>query len=333
MQIPRRMAVRLLRYVEALNEALAEEMERDERVFLIGEDIGYSGGGVFRVTSGLAERFGEKRVRETPISEAAIIGAAVGAAATGLRPVAEIMYMDFITCAMDQVVNQAAKMAFMSGGQVRLPLVIRTPSGMGTREAAHHSQSLEAWFVHSPGLKVAMPATPYDAKGLLKTAIRDDEPVLFIENRMLYYERESVPTGDWLLPFGQAAIRREGTDITVVATAFALHKALAAAEALAGEVSVEVIDPRTLVPLDISTILGSVQKTGRLLVVHEAPARGGFGAELVRQVVAQGFEYLESPPQVLGGAATPMPYSPPLEDACIPQVKDIVQAVRNLVRG
>ncbi|MGQ9554107.1 MAG: alpha-ketoacid dehydrogenase subunit beta [Anaerolineae bacterium] len=324
--------MRELTYVRALNEALVEEMERDPSVFLIGEDIGYSGGGVFRVTTGLADRFGEKRLRETPISESAIIGTAVGAAATGLRPVAEIMYMDFITCAMDQVVNQAAKISFMSGGQVKLPLVIRTPSGMGTREAAQHSQSLEAWFIHAPGLKVVMPATAYDAKGLLKAAIRDEGPVLFIENRMLYYEKEIVPEGEWLVPLGQAQIRREGKEVTVVATAFALSKVLKAAEALASEVSVEVIDPRTLVPLDVGAIVKSVEKTGRLLVVHESPARGGFGAEVVRQVVERAFDYLETPPRVLGGASTPIPYSPPLEDACLPQVQDVVSAVRAFMR-
>lgn len=320
-------------YVQALNEALVEEMGRDASVFLIGEDIGYSGGGVFRVTTGLADRFGDGRVRETPISESAIIGAAVGAAATGLRPVAEIMYMDFITCAMDQVANQAAKMSFMSGGQVRLPLVIRTPSGMGTREAAQHSQSLEAWFVHTPGLKVVMPATVYDAKGLLKSSIRDDGPVLFIENRMLYYEKESVPEGEWVVPLGQAAVRREGDQLTVVATAYALRKALKAAEVVAGEVSVEVIDPRTLVPLDMEAIVRSLEKTGRLLVVHEAPARGGFGAEVVRRAMERAFEYLDCAPRVLGGAATPMPYSPPLEDACVPQIEDIVTAMRAMVGG
>ncbi|NPV08746.1 MAG: alpha-ketoacid dehydrogenase subunit beta [Anaerolineae bacterium] len=318
-------------YVQALNEALVEEMGRDASVFLIGEDIGYSGGGVFRVTTGLADRFGDGRVRETPISESAIIGTAVGAAATGLRPVAEIMYMDFITCGMDQVANQAAKISFMSGGQVRLPLVIRTPSGMGTREAAQHSQSLEAWFVHTPGLKVVMPATVYDAKGLLKSSIRDDGPVLFIENRMLYYEKESVPEGEWVVPLGQAAIRREGDQLTVVATAYALHKALKAAEMVAGEVSVEVIDPRTLVPLDMEAITRSLEKTGRLLVVHEAPVRGGFGAEVVRRAMESAFEYLDCAPRVLGGAATPMPYSPPLEDACVPQVEDIVAAMRAMV--
>jgi len=323
--------VRELAYVKALNEALFEEMERDPTVFLIGEAVGYSGGGAFRGSTGLADRFGERRGRETPISESAIIGTALGAALTGLRPVAEIMYMDFITCAMDQVCNQVAKVALMSGGAMRAPLVVRTPSGMGSREAAQHSQSLEAWFVHTPGIKVAMPATAYDAKGLLKAAIRDDDPVLLIENRMIYFEKEQVPDGEWLVPLGSAAVRRQGSDVTIVATACAMHKSLRAAEALAGQVSVEVIDPRTLVPLDMETIGESVRKTGRLLVVHESPTRGGFGAEVVRRVVAEAFDYLESAPLVLGGADSPIPFSGPLEDACIPQVADIVAAIRSLI--
>ncbi len=323
--------MRELTYRQALDEAMTEEMTRDPRVFVIGEDIGSHGGGAFRVTTGLAERFGDKRVRGTPISESAIVGVAVGAAATGLVPVAEIMYMDFITCAMDQVCNQAAKIEFMSGGQVKVPLVIRTPSGMGTREAAQHSQSLEAWFVHTPGLTVVQPSCAYDAKGLLKTAIRSSGPVLVIENRLLYRRPQQVPEEEWLVPIGLADIKRPGDDVTVVATACAVSKALQAAEELRAEVSVEVIDPRTLVPLDIEMIAESVRKTGRLLVVHEAPGRGGFGAEIVRQVVEKAFEYLDSAPIVLGGANTPIPFSGPLEDACLPQVVDIIRLIRKLV--
>lgn len=323
--------MRRIRYVDALNEALREEMERDDSVFLIGEDIGYSGQGAFRVTEGLIDQFGERRVRETPVSESAIIGTAVGAAVTGLRPVAEIMYFDFITTAMDQVVNQAAKVSFMSGGQVPSHMVIRTQAGPGTREAAHHSASLEAWFVHTPGLKVVMPATAYDAKGLLKSSIRDDRPVLFIENRKLYYQYEEVPEGEWVVPLGQAVTRREGTDVTVVAISYMVYPTLEAADILAGEVSVEVIDPRTVSPLDVDAIVGSVQKTGRLLVVHEGVKRGGVGAEIVRQVAERAFYYLDAAPLVLGVADTPIPFSPPLEDACIPQVADIVQATRALV--
>ena len=314
-------------YADALNEALREEMERDETVFLIGEDL--SG---LMVTKGLLEKFGKRRVRETPVSESAFIGCALGAAITGLRPVAEIMYFGFITLAMDQVVNQIAKISLMSGGQLRPHMVIRCGnSGAGTREAAHHSQRLEAWFVHTPGLKVVMPSTAYDAKGLLKSSIRDDSPVLFIEHRFLYSKKGVIPKGEFLVPLGEAAVRRVGEDVTVVATSLMVHKALKAAEGLSPEISVEVIDPRTLVPLDTEKIVGSVKKTGRLLVVHEACARGGVGAEIVRQVVEKAFDYLDCPPVVLGGANTPMPYSPPLEDACLPQQEDIIQMVKEMI--
>jgi len=322
--------MREITYTQALSEALSEEMERDETVFLIGEDIG-AFGGVFGVTKGFVEKFGERRVRQTPICESAIIGTAVGAAMTGLRPVAEIMYVDFVTVAMDQIANQAAKLRYMSGGQVSMPLVIRTQGGDGTAEAAQHSQSLEVWFVHVPGLKVVMPATPYDAKGLLKAAIRDDNPVMFIEHKLLYSEKQTVPEGEWLVPLGEAEVKREGDDITAVATSLMVHKTLKAAEALSGETSVEVIDPRTLVPLDIEAILKSVEKTGRLLVVHEACTRAGIGAEIVREIVEKAFDYLDAPPKVLGGLNIPMPYTPPLEKAVTPQKEDIIKAVREMV--
>ncbi|RKY71670.1 MAG: alpha-ketoacid dehydrogenase subunit beta [Candidatus Latescibacterota bacterium] len=305
-------------------------MERDEAVFLIGEDIG-AFGGVFGITKGFVERFGERRVRQTPICESAMIGTAVGAAMTGLRPVAEIMYVDFVTVAMDQIANQAAKLRYMSGGQVSMPLVIRTQGGDGSAEAAQHSQSLEAWFVHVPGLKVVMPATPYHAKGLLKAAIRDDNPVMFIEHKLLYSEKQTVPEGEWLVPLGEAEVKSEGDDITVVATSLMVHRTLKAAEALSGEISVEVIDPRTLVPLDIEAILKSVEKTGRLLVVHEACTRAGIGAEIVREIVEKAFDYLDAPPKVLGGLNIPMPYTPPLEKAVTPQEEDIIKAVREMV--
>ena len=321
--------MREITYIQALSEALSEEMERDETVFLIGEDIG-AFGGVFGITRGFVEKFGERRVRQTPISESAIIGTAVGAAMTGLRPVAEIMYVDFITTAMDQVVNQAAKLRYMSGGQVTMPLVIRTQGGDGTAEAAQHSQSLEAWFVHVPGLKVVMPATPYDAKGLLKAAIRDNSPVMFLEHKLLYAQKQTVPEGEWLIPLGEAEIKREGDDVTVVATSLMVHKTLEAAEALSGEISVEVIDPRTLVPLDIEAILKSVEKTGRLLVVQEACVRAGMGAEIVREVVAKAFDYLDAPPKVLGGLNIPMPYTPPLERVVTPQEEDIIKAIKEM---
>ncbi len=325
------MKMREIKYIEAVNEALKEEMERDKNVFVIGEDVGLLGGG-FGATKGLLKKFGPMRVRQTPISESAFTGLAVGAAMTGLRPVVEIMYLDFITTAMDQVINQVAKINFMSGGQVKVPLVIRAPYGIGTREASHHSQSLEAWFVHTPGLRVAMPATAYDAKGLLKTAIRGDCPVIFIENRMLYFKKETVPDGEWLVPFGNAEIRREGTDITIVALSNMVPRALEAAEEVAPEISVEVIDPRTLVSLDIEKIVNSVKKTGRLLVLHEAPVRCGIGAEIIRQVVEKAFDYLDAPPLVLAGANIPIPFSPVLEDVCVPQKKDIVEMLRKITK-
>jgi pyruvate dehydrogenase E1 component beta subunit len=321
--------MRKIRYADALNEALIEEMTRDERVFVIGEDVDLYGG-VFKLTRHLVERFGPDRVVGTPISEEGFVGLAVGAAMTGLRPVVEIMYMDFIMLAMDQMVNQMAKLRYMSGGQFPMAVTIRAQAGAGTAEAAQHSQSLEAWFMHVPGIKVIMPATVYDAKGLLKSAIRDNNPVVVIENRVLFYDFEEVPEGEWIVPLGKADIARTGSDVTVVAMGYARRKALAAAEQLDGEISVEVIDPRTIQPLDLETIVASVRKTGRLLIVHEAPTCCGVGAEIVRQVVAEAFHYLDAPPQVLGGADLPMPFSPPLEQACLPQEATIVSAVRKL---
>ena len=318
--------MREITYAAAVGEGLREEMERDENVFLIGEDIG-----PVREADDLFAAFGERRVWQTPISECGFTGLAVGAAAVGLRPVVEIMYCDFVTVAMDQICNQAAKMHLMSGGRVNVPMVIKTPAGCGTREGAHHSQSLEAWFAHTPGLKVVMPSSAYDAKGLIKSSIRDDGPVVFIQHRLLHPQTEEVPDGEWLVPLGEADVKREGDDITVVAWSYGFHKVLQAAEVLDGEVGIEIVDPRTLVPLDIETILKSVRKTGRLLVVHEAPERGGFGAEVVRQVVEHGIDELKAPPRVMGSADLPMPYSPPVEDACIPQVADIVETVRQMV--
>jgi len=311
-----------LSYSAAVGEALREEMERDEAVFLIGEDIGS-----VREGDDLFAQFRARRVWQTPISEAAFTGLAVGAAAVGLRPVVEIMYCDFVTVCMDQICNQAAKIGLMSGGSFGAPMVIRTPAGCGTREGAHHSQSLEGWFMHTPGLKVAVPGTPADAKGLMKAAVRDDGPVVFIQHRLLHPAMGEVPEGDWVVPLGSARVAREGTDITLVAYSYALTKALACAETMAPAVSVEVVDPRSLVPLDLETILASVAKTGRLLVVHEAPERAGAGAEIVRRVVAEGMHLLKAPPRVLGSRMAPMPYSPPLEDACIPGPADIAAAV------
>jgi len=321
--------MRTIKYIEAVNEALCEEMERDDRVFILGEDVGPLGGG-FGATKGLLQQFGPKRVRQTPISESAFTGLAVGAAMTGLRPVVEIMYLDFITTAMDPVINQAAKVSLMSGYQVRVPLVVRAPYGVGSREAAQHSQSLEAWFVHTPGLKVVMPSSGYDAKGLLKTAIRGSEPVMFIENRMLYFKKEEVPEGEWTLPFGKAVVKHPGEDMTVVAVSAMVQKALEIARELVGQVSVEVIDPRTLAPLDIETIVTSVRKTHRLLVLHEAPTIGGVGGEIVRRVTEQAFDALSAPPRVLGGLHTPIPFSPPLEDVCVPGKEEIAAVIKEM---
>jgi pyruvate dehydrogenase E1 component beta subunit len=324
--------MRQITYTKAIQEALAEEMARDETVFLIGEDLTELGG-VSGATKGLASRFGTKRVRQTPLSEAAFVGLSVGAAATGLRPVAEIMYVDFVTVCMDQIINQAAKLRFMSGGQLTLPLVIRTQQGGGTCEAAQHSQSIEAWFAHTPGLKVAMPATPADVKGLLKFAIRDPNPVIFLEHKLLYGTKGPVPKEELVIPFGQARVCRKGTDATAVATSMMLHHTLAAAEQVAPEASVEVIDPRTLVPFDMDRLAESVRKTGKLLVVQEACTRGGFGGEIVRRVVEECFGALKAPPRVLGGADAPMPFSAPLEAACLPNAAGIAEAIRALVRG
>ncbi len=321
--------MRNVTFVRALNEALAEEMERDDSVFLIGEDIA-DGGGVFGVTAGMLSRFGKERVRQTPLSEAAFVGLAVGAAMAGLRPVAEIMYVDFVTVCMDQIINQAAKLRYMSGGQLTIPLVIRTQQGGGTCEAAQHSQNLEAVFAHVPGLKVAIPATPYDAKGLLKSALRDDNPVIFLEHKLLYETKGEMPREEYLVPLGQAEVKREGADITVVATSLMVHEALTAAEALAEEISVEVVDPRTLVPLDLECIADSVRKTGRLLVVQEACTSGGFGSEIVRRVTEECFDSLEAAPRVHGSADVPMPFSPPLQEAVLPREETIIAAIRSV---
>ena len=322
---------REITYAEALNEALEEEMDRDENVVLIGEDIGLHGG-AFQVTKGLYGKFGKERVRNTPISEAAIAGAAVGSSLTGLRPVAEIMYIDFTTIAMDQIVNQAAKIRFMFGGKAKLPLVIRTMCGAGTGSAAQHSQNLEAWFYHIPGLKVAIPSTPYDAKGLLKTAIRDDNPVIFIEYKRLYHVKASVPSDEYLIPFGKADIKKEGKDVTVVATSAMVYEALKTQEILNKEgISIEVIDPRTLYPFDKDTIIESVKKTGKLIIVHEAIIRGGIGGEISAIVMEEAFDYLNAPIKRIGGIDVPMPYAKNLEEEVIPDYEDIIKAVKEIL--
>jgi pyruvate/2-oxoglutarate/acetoin dehydrogenase E1 component len=324
--------MRELTYREAIREALAEEMRRDERVFLLGEDIADPFGGSYKVTLGLSQEFGAGRVRNTPLSEAAIIGAATGAALTGLRPVAEIMYVDFVTIAMDQIVNQAAKIRYMSGGQASVPLVIRTQGGPGRSSAAQHAQSLEAWFVHTPGLLVVMPSTPYDAKGLLKSAIRDDNPVIFIEHKLLYNQKGPVPEEPYTIPLGQADIKRQGEDVTIVATSMAVWRALEAAEQLVTMgISAEVIDPRTLFPLDLDTIVESIEKTGKLVVVHEAVKRGGFGAEVAAEVAQHALYHLDAPIQRVAAPSVPIPFAPVLEKRVMIQAGDIVAAVQNVV--
>lgn len=319
-------------YRQAVRDALREEMRRDERVFLLGLDIGRFGG-TYKATQGLWEEFGDERVRDTPLSEAAIAGAAVGAALTGMRPVAEIMYMDFITIALDQIANQAAKLRYMSGGQARIPVVFRTQEGAGRSSAAQHAQSVEAWVAHIPGLKVALPATPYDVKGLLKTAIRDDAPVVFIEHKLLYGVKGEVPDEEYLIPFGQARICREGTDLTIVALSRMVWKAMEAAELLAAEgIRAEVIDPRTVVPLDLETIVASVRKTGRLLISHEGYTRCGVGAEIATQVVEAAWGALRKPPRRVCGRNVPVPFAPAMENYVIPQTADLVAAARELMQ-
>lgn len=324
--------MREISYRDALREALREEMFRDPRVFLIGEDIGRYWGGAFKVTKGLAEEFGDERVRDTPISENAIIGVAVGAAITGMRPVAEIMFGDLTALAMDQIANQAAKIRYMFGGQAKVPLVIRTPFGGGVNIAAHHSQSLEAWFMHVPGLQVVVASTSYDAKGLLKTAIRNDNPVIFCEHKLLYPLTGPVPEEEYTIPFGVADIKREGTDVTVIATLYMVHKALSAAETLAKEgVSVEVVDPRTLVPLDKEKIIGSVKKTGRVVIVTEDCKTAGVSAELAALIAEEALDYLDAPIKRVTAFDVPVPFSPPLENFVIPDEKRIIKAIKEVI--
>ena len=324
-------AVRTITMAEALNEAMHEEMARDGRVFTIGEDIARNGG-LFGVTKGLLGAFGAERVIDSPISEAGISGAGVGAALVGARPVVELQHFDFVTLAMDQIVNHAAKWRYMSGGAVTVPLVIRGPIANGVGLAAQHSQSLESWFVHTPGLVVIMPSTPADAKGLLKSAIRDDNPVLILEKRLLYTRKGEVPEGDHTVPIGVADIKREGSDITVVAVSGGVSLALQVARRVEQDgISLEVIDPRTLKPLDIDTIVSSVRKTGRLLVVSEAPRTAGFASEVVARTLDHCFDSLKTAPVRVTAADTPIPYAGPLERAVLPQLDDVAAAVRQLM--
>lgn len=325
---------RELTYALAVREALQLAMERDKSVFMLGEDIGVYGG-AFGVSDGLIEQFGPERVRDTPISEAVIAGAAIGAAATGMRPVAEIQFMDFITLSMEQLVLQGAKMRFMFGGKAQVPMVLRTPAGSGTGAAAQHSESLEAWFVHVPGLKVVMPSTPYDVKGLLLAAIEDPNPVIFVEHKLLYKTKGHVPEGYYTIPLGQSDIKRQGEHVTVIATSVMVPRALEAADTLTAEgIEIEIVDPRTLSPMDIEPMVQSAIKTGRVMVVHEAPITGGVGAEIVARIVAsEAFGYLDAPVRRLAGLDIPIPYNRELERRTVPQVEDIVAEARKLAQG
>jgi len=317
-------------YLEALNQALHEEMARDPDIFMAGIDIAERGD-VFGATQGIYSKYGKERIVDTPIAENGIIGLAIGAAARGLRPIVTIMFMDFIGVCFDQVLNQMAKMKYMYGGKVKLPLVVLTNAGAGTSSAAQHSQSLEALICHVPGLKVVMPSTPYDAKGLMKAAIREDNPVFFIQHKRLGRIRGEVPEGDYEVPLGKAAVVREGKDVTIVATSFMVQEALAAAARLAERgVDAEVVDPRSLVPLDVETIVESVKKTHRVVVAHEAVRFCGVGAEIAAQITEEAFDYLDGPPLRIGAPSSPVPYSPVLEKEWLPGADDIVEAAAKL---
>ncbi|SHJ36931.1 pyruvate dehydrogenase E1 component beta subunit [Geosporobacter subterraneus DSM 17957] len=324
--------MREITYAQAINEAMREEMRKDENVFLMGEDVGLYGG-AFGVSVGMFQEFGEERVRDTPISEAVIAGAAAGAAVTGMRPIAEIMFSDFMTIAMDQLVNQAAKMRYMFGGKAKVPMVIRTPGGCGTGAAAQHSQSLEAWFCHVPGLKVVIPSTPYDAKGLLKAAIQDDNPVVFIEQKLLYRKKGPVPEEEYTIPLGKADIKRMGKDLTIISYGRMIPPCLEVAEEVAKEgIEVEVVDPRTLLPLDRETLIASAIKTGKVLIVHEAVKTGGFGGEIAAVIAdSDAFFYLDAPIRRLAGLDVPIPYCPELEKNVVPTHETIKAAIYEMM--
>ncbi len=322
---------REIMYRDALNEALKEEMARDDKVFIMGEGIAERGGS-YKVTVGLLEQFGGKRVFDTPISENGFTGAGVGAALTGMRPVVEILFVDFTMLVLDQIINQAAKFRFMSGNTARVPLVIRTQGGIGNGLAAQHSQSLEALFYHIPGLRVVMPSTPYDAKGLLKAAIRCDDPVIFIEHKLLYMNKGEVPEEEYIIPLGDADIKKDGTDLTIVAWSGMIPKVMEATDILSKEgINAEVVDPRSLVPLDKPTIIKSVKKTEHVLIVQEAVRRGGIGSDISSIIQEEAFDYLDSPVKILGGLNTPCPFNLNLEKAVIPQVDDIVRAAKEVL--
>ena len=323
----------VLSYRDALNQAMREEMRRDEKIFLIGEEVGYYQG-AFKVSKGFVEEFGPTRVLDTPITEAGFTGLAIGAAMGGLHPIVELMTFNFGILAMDQIVNNAAKIRYMSGGQLSVPMVIRGPGSAAHQLGAQHSQSLEAWFAHVPGLKVIVPATPHDAKGLLKSAIRDPNPVIFIEAQLLYGTKGEVSDGDYTIPIGLGDVKREGRDVTVVAYSKMLLLALEAAEELAGQgIDVEVVDPRTLKPLDVETIVTSVKKTGRLVVVEEGWRFAGMGAQIAESVYSAGFDYLDAPIVRVTGEDVPIPYTRSLEDLAIPDRRRIMEAVTTLISG
>lgn len=324
-------ATRELMYREALNEALREEMARDERVFIMGEGIAERGGS-YKVTVGLLEQFGGRRVMDTPISENGFTGAGIGAALTGMRPVIEILFIDFSMLILDQLINQAAKFRFMSGNTAKVPIVLRTQGGVGNGLAAQHSQSLEAIFYHIPGLKLVMPSTPYDAKGLLKAAIRSDDPVIFIEHKLLYMNKGEVPEEEYIIPLGQADIKMEGKDLTIIAWSGMVPKVLEAAEILKKEgISAEVVDPRSLVPLDKATLVNSVKKTEHVLIVQEAVRRGGVGSDISSIIQENAFDYLDAPVKIMGGLNIPCPFNLNLEKIIIPQVDDIVKAAKEVI--
>lgn len=326
--------VRELSYSQAIQEAMAIAMEADERVILMGEDIGVYGG-AFQVTGDLIDRFGPDRVMDTPISELGGAGVAVGAAVTGLRPIFEFQFSDFAALAMEQIVNQAAKMRYMLGGAVSVPLVMRFPAGSGTGAAAQHSQSIEAWLGHVPGLKVIQPSTPHDVKGMLLAAVADPDPVMIFEHKLLYKMKGPVPEGHYTVPLDKAEVRREGSDVSIVATSIMVHKALEAAEKLAEEgIKAEVIDLRSIRPIDGPTVIASVKKTHRLICVYEGVKTLGVGAEISAMIAeSDAFDYLDAPIVRLGGSETPIPYNPELEKAAVPQTPDILVAARDLVRG
>ena len=325
--------MREITYAQAIKEAMCEEMRKDEDVFLMGEDVGVYGG-AFGVSRGMIDEFGPERVRDTPISEAVIVGAAIGAALTGMRPISEIMFSDFLTISMDQLVNQAAKIRYMFGGNAKVPMVVRTPSGSGTGAAAQHSQSPEAWFCHVPGLKVVIPSTPYDAKGLLKAAIADDNPVVFFEQKLLYSKKGTIPEEEYVVPLGVADVKRAGTDVTLITYGRMLPTCVDVAERLSAEgIEIEIIDPRTLLPLDSETLIQSAKKTGKVLIVHEAVQTGGFGGEISAVLSnSDAFFYLDAPIMRLGGIDVPIPYCPELERNVVPTEDKITQAVHQLMR-